>query len=317
MDKLANMVNRVADLVAESAVDPLDEREQFTADVARELLRMKRALGITGMRQNYKGTGSQRFRRQLWTRFADVGPIDIWLDRESFQIGGVLPGGLSGSFKYGEGDAKQAAARIAEVLQEWKKSKAGVTASLRSRRAMYWYSPGRVYRMTRTEMEKGSAVCSKCGGNMKIQPFTKTDKLWVCSKCGFKVQRSKVIGDGIEVDVTIKKAHSRRGRLSNQITAIEELPAVADDRLSRLSGMKLNEIASLIYDDHRAQGKKVNYAAKPYLEALSGMREITDSYGFDPGSSIVAYLLGNLSSWKGDVAKAVKKELNKRLKSGH
>ena len=76
----------------------------------------------------------------------------------------------------------------------------------------------------------------------------------------------------------------------------------------------LDAIARLIKKDWSKQGKGVNYAAKPYLDAMSTMNSINDKYGYDSGHSIVAYFLGNATSWKGVVAKAVKLKLNKMLK---
>ena len=48
---------------------------------------------------------------------------------------------------------------------------------------------------------------------------------------------------------------------------------------------------------------------------MSSMNHINDDYGADSGKSIVAYGLGNLQTWRGDKAKAVKAELNRRLKN--
>jgi len=78
----------------------------------------------------------------------------------------------------------------------------------------------------------------------------------------------------------------------------------------KLKNMSLNEIAREIQFDW----KKVNYAAKPYLEAMGCIKDIKDKYGLDSGSSIVSYFLTNASTWKSEVAKAIKKELNLRLK---
>ena len=69
----------------------------------------------------------------------------------------------------------------------------------------------------------------------------------------------------------------------------------------------LNEIAHEISRDWQ----KVNYAAVPYLEAMFSLNQITDSYGFESGKSIVLYFLGNARTWKGDKAKAIKAELKK------
>jgi len=60
--------------------------------------------------------------------------------------------------------------------------------------------------------------------------------------------------------------------------------------------------------------KPVNYGAKPYLEAMETLNKITDPYMADSGTSIVAYFLANAATWRGEVARRVKKELNTMLK---
>lgn len=60
--------------------------------------------------------------------------------------------------------------------------------------------------------------------------------------------------------------------------------------------------------------KNVNYAAKPYLDAMSQLNKITDKYYFDSGTSIVSYFLCNAGSWRGEDARRIKAELNKMLK---
>jgi hypothetical protein len=67
----------------------------------------------------------------------------------------------------------------------------------------------------------------------------------------------------------------------------------------------LFEIASEI----RKDWAKVNFAAKPYLDAMAQLTYITDDYYFDSGKTIVLYFLGNASTWKGEKAKAIKAEL--------
>ena len=54
---------------------------------------------------------------------------------------------------------------------------------------------------------------------------------------------------------------------------------------------------------------KVNYAAKPYLEAMRDLSSINDRYGYDDARSIVLYFLSNAASFKGDQAKLLKLEL--------
>lgn len=61
--------------------------------------------------------------------------------------------------------------------------------------------------------------------------------------------------------------------------------------------------------DIRKEWTKVNYAAKPYLEAMMELDSINDKYGFDNARSIILYFLSNASSFRGERAKALKAEL--------
>jgi len=70
------------------------------------------------------------------------------------------------------------------------------------------------------------------------------------------------------------------------------------------------EIAS---DIRRAWGTKVSPYAKPYLDAMASLDKITDKYVYDSASSIVAYFLSNASGFRGDDARALKKELKALL----
>ena len=47
---------------------------------------------------------------------------------------------------------------------------------------------------------------------------------------------------------------------------------------------------NLIARDIRQDWKTVNYAAKPYLEAMQSLSSITDSYGCDNAKSVVSLL---------------------------
>jgi len=78
--------------------------------------------------------------------------------------------------------------------------------------------------------------------------------------------------------------------------------------------MTIAQLAGIISADWRTQGKGINFAAKPYLSAMYSLASVNDSYGADSGRSVVAYFLSNASTWKGETAKAIKKELNKRIK---
>ena len=78
----------------------------------------------------------------------------------------------------------------------------------------------------------------------------------------------------------------------------------------QLPNMKIYEIAETIGRDW----KNVNFAAKPYLEAMYTLENISDAYGMDSGKSIVSYFLSNAATYKGEIARLVKTELKKRIK---
>jgi len=61
--------------------------------------------------------------------------------------------------------------------------------------------------------------------------------------------------------------------------------------------------------DIRQDWVKVNYAAKPYLDAMLELNSINDRYYDDSAKSVVLYFLANASSFRGDRAKLLKAEL--------
>jgi len=70
------------------------------------------------------------------------------------------------------------------------------------------------------------------------------------------------------------------------------------------------EIAAYI----RRDWKKINYAAKPYLEAMAALNTIDDKYYWDDAKSVVLYFLANAGTWRGDTAKRIKAELKEMAK---
>ncbi len=67
----------------------------------------------------------------------------------------------------------------------------------------------------------------------------------------------------------------------------------------------INEIAREIKKDW----VNVNYGAKPYLDAMFSLVNITDKYYEDSAKSIVSYFLSNASTYRGETAKKIKLEL--------
>jgi hypothetical protein len=72
----------------------------------------------------------------------------------------------------------------------------------------------------------------------------------------------------------------------------------------------LYEIAKEIKKDW----KNVYFGAKPYLDAMATLDNVSDNYGWDSGKSIVNYFLANAATWRGDTAKRIKAELKAMVK---
>ena len=77
--------------------------------------------------------------------------------------------------------------------------------------------------------------------------------------------------------------------------------------------MKQRSIAEIAHEVQQ-DWKKPYYGAVPYIEAMHSLQSITDTYYADNARSIVLYFLANAQTWKGEVARRIKKELNAMLK---
>lgn len=61
---------------------------------------------------------------------------------------------------------------------------------------------------------------------------------------------------------------------------------------------------------------QIRYAhAYPYICAMRNLNTINDIYGLDEARSIINYFLANASTWRGETARRIKKELNDMLKA--
>lgn len=72
----------------------------------------------------------------------------------------------------------------------------------------------------------------------------------------------------------------------------------------------LNEIAR----DIRAHWPNIFYGAVPYVDAMYDLRTLDDKYFADDAKSVVLYFLSNATTWRGEHARRIKKELNDMLK---
>ena len=68
---------------------------------------------------------------------------------------------------------------------------------------------------------------------------------------------------------------------------------------------KIYEVAN----DIRREWKNISPYAKPYLDAMSDLSEVSDYYFYDSAKSIILYFLANAQGFRGARAKELKAEL--------
>ena len=78
---------------------------------------------------------------------------------------------------------------------------------------------------------------------------------------------------------------------------------------------KVRPICEIAREIRSSWGEKIYFGAKPYIAAMLSLNSISDKYGLDDADSIIRYFLANASSWRGEDARRIKKELNSMLKS--
>lgn len=64
-----------------------------------------------------------------------------------------------------------------------------------------------------------------------------------------------------------------------------------------------------IATDIRADWQQPSSFARPYLEAMASLNDVTDNFFNDGARSVLAYFLSNAGSWRGDVARRIKAEI--------
>jgi predicted RNA-binding Zn-ribbon protein involved in translation (DUF1610 family) len=69
------------------------------------------------------------------------------------------------------------------------------------RQAMYWCAPDRTYRLTKNEQNGGTAVCPHCKADMEREGYTRSEKMYRCSECGFKIPTGKVTTKKVEIEI--------------------------------------------------------------------------------------------------------------------
>jgi len=69
-----------------------------------------------------------------------------------------------------------------------------------------------------------------------------------------------------------------------------------------------------IAEEIKANWKNVWYGAAPYLQAMSQLNSITDTFGDATAKEVILYFLSNAEYWRGETARRIKNELNSMIK---
>lgn len=98
----------------------------FNTDLSKQLKILKKNAGASNIRQNYKGTGSRKYRRQLYVRFNSGAVIDLWLEDDHIGLGGVVKNRASDnaaelprSVAYNGRQPSEVAQEVAQLLKAW------------------------------------------------------------------------------------------------------------------------------------------------------------------------------------------------------
>lgn len=96
---------------------------EYTGQLSKAIKKYKKRLGIKSIRQNYKGTGRNKHRRQLYLRFKNGAVMDIWLESSGVTFGGVVMRGGRGrkpsSVPYNDRSAKEVSADVRREIHSW------------------------------------------------------------------------------------------------------------------------------------------------------------------------------------------------------
>lgn len=74
----------------------------------------------------------------------------------------------------------------------------------------------------------------------------------------------------------------------------------------------MSRLINVIAAEIRSDWSNVWFGAEPYVQAMESMNTLEDGYlfpGRNAGESVVVGFLGNAQTWRGEVARRIKKEL--------
>lgn len=112
---------------AQEPKDPIDVLAEYNQKLAKLCQKLKKDAGAETIQGNYKGTGRQRFRRQVFVRFKSGAFLDLWLENDRLEFGGVAvrsaPGqeakALQRGVPYKGRTPEEVYKEVAQILNAW------------------------------------------------------------------------------------------------------------------------------------------------------------------------------------------------------
>jgi hypothetical protein len=187
--------------------------------------------------------------------------------------------------------------------------------------------PNEYGRANESDMDESCDDMQECGGiameNQNRRGRKLNEESWIVSRCPNCGEDSDKLEEwdicpacaeeqaqGLPARNYIDKDYIPRKLDKDGINEAMEI-GKEDSIDDKISNATISELARMI----RMDWKKVYFGASPYLGAMNSMNSVDDSYGMDDGRMVINYFLANASQWKGELARKIKKELNKRVKS--
>lgn len=110
----------------EAVVEP-EKVLEFNNTLSKLVKNLKKDAGAKSIKQNYRGTGKQKARRQLYIHFKNGAVLDIWLDMGYVGLGGVVgirPDGSRGfpvphKIDYGDKSPYEVYREVKDALKKW------------------------------------------------------------------------------------------------------------------------------------------------------------------------------------------------------
>lgn len=130
------------------------------------------------------------------------------------------------------------------------------------------------------------------------------------------------LGGGGDLYIQLR---SVKARVTEKMVAAQHADAIRDhfdtilERIAKQYGYAMGlpgapRPLKLIAKDIYADWKSPYFGAVPYLEAIDRLNHVDDKFGEEDGRTQVIYLLSNMTTWKGEVARRIKAELQELLK---